>query len=208
MDTKNRTVVMLGMPSFDSVLAHTTFDIVALVAVSWNAGIVVHTSNQQGEPVGPSRCTIVDAAIELKDKDIDVDYIFFVDSDMRVPADALIRLLGHRKDIVGANYVKRRPPHRPIITKDVNGKPLRYDKDALVNVGELPTGCMLIRMNVFAKMEKPYFAVLPHKGSNDYLGEDLFFCRNARDLGYRVYCDTKLSLEVGHSSVTDHYIKT
>ena len=200
---KDKTVVALCMPSSHSIFTNTAFDMAVLVATTWSVGVQVHTVNKQLCYLGPSRSGLVEEA-----RSINADYMFFLDSDQRVPPLTIVQLLKHRKDIVGATYVRRTPPFAPITTHDVNGKPLRFGKDKLANVEDLPTGCMLISMKVFDKLERPYFATLQQPGGNGFLGEDTFFCRAAKAAGFRVYCDLELSLKIGHTTVVDKYISS
>lgn len=53
------------------------------------------------------------------------------------------------------------------------------------------TGVMLTHMNVFRKMEYPWFW-LEHMLVNsqpELMNEDIAFCRKARNLGYHIWCD-------------------
>lgn len=77
------------------------------------------------------------------------DYVLFVDDDMTFEPDALMRLLGHKKDIVGGLCVRRQDPPMPTIRH--LGKDLRYStivrwdpKETLMEVDATGTGFMLI----------------------------------------------------------------
>ncbi|MCK5604902.1 hypothetical protein KAR91_23630 [Candidatus Pacearchaeota archaeon] len=197
------TVVALCCPSGEMMYAHTSFDMSDMIAYTTNKGIKVATINRQQCYLGPSRNELVEEAKKVK-----ADYLFFEDSDMRAPKDTIIRLMSHRKEIVGCNYRRRRPPYAPIISKDVNGKRLDYKKGGVVNIGKIPTGMLLIDMKVFDKIPQPYFVTLHSHGGNSFLGEDLFFCQEVKKEGIRVYCDLDLSEEIGHTVVSVIYLNS
>ena len=128
------------------------------------------------------------------------DYLLFLDSDMIFPQDALHRLLIHQKDIVGAIYTKRVPPYDLLGTMLTGAEP--PGADGLVEMERLPTGCLLIRMAVFARMTKPYFHFAVDLEQGTLLGEDYVFCDRARIAGYRLWGDFSLSQELGHIGQT------
>ena len=122
-------------------------------------------------------------------------YLLFLDSDMTFPPSALLRLLVHRVDIVGATYVKRVPPY------DVLGTVLAEQPAAangLVEMSRIPTGCLLIRMSVFEALAPPFFRFDTDPASGAILGEDYVFCDGARRAGFRIWCDPTLTQEMGH----------
>jgi len=125
-----------------------------------------------------------------------VDYLLFIDSDMVFPRNALVRLLRHGKDIVGATYAKRVPPFQalgtPLIPQPADATP------ELLEMQRLPTGFLLIHMGVFQRLDTPYFRFTVDEPSRDIVGEDYDFCDRARALGIRIWCDALLSKEIGH----------
>jgi hypothetical protein len=115
-------------------------------------------------------------------------------------------LLDHGKDIVGATYVQRNAPHALLGVK-VTGAPLgikrppegkTWSGPPLIEALCLPTGCLLIKMNVFSKLRRPYFHLRVDEGLGVEIGEDIVFCEKARKEGFQVWCDPALSLELGH----------
>ena len=57
---------------------------------------------------------------------------------------------------------------------------------------------MLIRLDIFATMNMPYFMIGYSPNSQQFTGEDIFFCRKARATGFDVLIDHDLSRELGH----------
>jgi hypothetical protein len=52
-------------------------------------------------------------------------------------------------------------------------------------------------MQVFDKLSKPYFR-FDTDANGDIIGEDYVFCDRARAAGFRIWCDSLLSREIGH----------
>ncbi len=120
--------------------------------------------------------------------------LLFLDSDMTFPPTTLLRLLLHRRDIVGATYPKRVPPFGVLGTR-LAAQP--EDAGGLIDMSRIPTGCLLIRMAVFDRLAKPYFR-FGIEPDGALLGEDYAFCDAAREAGFRIWCDAALSHELGH----------
>ncbi len=127
------------------------------------------------------------------------DYLFWLDSDMRVPADALLQLLAHDQPIVAANYATRRHPTMP--TAEIRDQGLVYsgaDATGLVTVDRVGMGVMLVKADVYRQVPQPWHLIGYSPKSGNYSGEDVYFCRKAAQHGVAVQVDLKLSAEVGH----------
>jgi len=114
---------------------------------------------------------------------------------MEFPADSLIRLLSHQKDIVGCNYMRRNPPYSPTAS-GMDGKPIMFGT-GLVEAKIVPTGLLLIHMDVFKKLTFPWFETPYNDGVK--FGEDNMFCAKAiLNCGYKIWCDLDLSNDINH----------
>jgi hypothetical protein len=56
---------------------------------------------------------------------------------------------------------------------------------------------MLIKREVFEGMSEPWFD-MPWQTTRGSMGEDVFFCKKARELGHKIYIDHDVSHEIGH----------
>ena len=72
---------------------------------------------------------------------------------------------------------------------------------------------MLIDMKVFEKLRAPWFAepplfMMPGGDPEDkgIMPEDEYFCHNALEAGYDIWCDVDLSLHIGHHGSKTYYI--
>ena len=162
------------------------------------AGLVNSTPPME-TPVISAKSSIVaqarNNAVEMA-QEFGADFIFFLDSDMVFPRDTLAQLLAHGREIVGATYVKRTPPHELLGAHLNPGGP--PDPSGLLEMRHLPTGCLLIHKSVFDRLTRPYFRFLFDEESGHIIGEDYNFCDRAREAGFQVWCDPKLSFEIGH----------
>ena len=134
-------------------------------------------------------------------KNINSDYVLWLDSDMVFPSTTALRLLEHEKDIVGCNYLKRTNPIKPVAYKSVGDwdsfLPLKVEEE-LVEVEGVGMGCLLMKTEIFNHIPKPYFEFTYNQQSNDWLGEDFNILKKLREVGYKVYIDTLLSVEIKH----------
>lgn len=132
---------------------------------------------------------------------INSDYVLWLDSDMVFPSTTALRLLEHDKDIVGCNYLKRTKPLKPVAYKNVGDwdsfLPL-IPQEKLVEIEGVGMGCILMKTEIFKKLEKPYFEFIYNKKSDDWMGEDFNLLTKLREVGYKVYIDTLLSMEIKH----------
>ena len=137
------------------------------------------------------------------------DYIFWVDSDIIVPKDALIKLLSHNKDVVSGVYAykilggknsvaKRFSPDKEDFYEDIQIKEIK-EHDGLMKVDGFGFGCVLTKTEVFKNIGYPWFIYTQD------MGEDIFFCRKAQNAGYELYLDT--SVLCGHKGEVNYNIK-
>lgn len=151
-----------------------------------------------------SRNMIVEHALE-----IGYDYILWVDSDMILPKDTLLKLMERDKDIVSGVYsykllntencvAKRFIATEEDTYEDIPIKEIQQHK-GLIEVDGVGFGCVLTKASVFENMEKPYF-----KYEAD-MGEDIYFCRKAQKAGHQIWLDTDILC--GHIGSVNYNIK-
>lgn len=142
----------------------------------------------------------------------DADSLLSIDNDHSFTADSLERLRsrpeGQMFDVLGGLYLARNsePPHGVLMrlhpdTPNRNhrqGNVLyqwgwRWPPGDVVDVDGLGLGFTLIRRQVFETLPRPWFWFPPHEWKTS---EDLPFCSDARDAGFRLGVDT--SVCIGH----------
>jgi hypothetical protein len=190
--------LLVAFPSTDLVHAGFACDLAMLMVMTDQKQIPVDLLLVQTAPISTAR-----HACALEALQGGFSHLLFLDTDQRFPATTAIRLLGHQKPIVGATYRKRMMPHdlnHVELDETVAGH-LEPDEVGLRKVQSLPGGCLLIETKVFTKLKPPYFR-FEYQGEKLY-GEDVLFCRDAREAGYAIWMDCDLSREVGHLGVQE-----
>ena len=145
--------VALALPSGRTWEARTATCVAGLSAYSAINGVQIGIVNLEGSMITKQRNDLVEHARKLES-----DYIFFIDTDMVIPPDSLIRLLKHDKDVVGATYNKRVPPYETL--GKLKGQQPSDDELRAGGLREaelLPGGVLLIKMTVFDRIKFPWF---------------------------------------------------
>lgn len=125
------------------------------------------------------------------------DYLMQIDSDMVFPMNTIDKLLAHGKDIVGCSYVRRGPPFDNLGNM-LHPEQDKGKEDGLVEMLHMPTGMLLIKMDVFKALTTPYFRYETDEASGKVRGEDIVFSERCRAAGFSLWCDLTLSKEIGH----------
>lgn len=132
--------------------------------------------------------------------DYHFDYIFYIDDDHVWPANLFQRLEKHleKYDIVAPLCVQRAEPYNPVcyrakFNKHDDGQTyyenefmLDWKKGDLVEPDTIGFGCAIIKVDLLRKMKKPWFF------SMSPIGEDLYFCLRAKDVGAKIVVDTNV----------------
>lgn len=123
-------------------------------------------------------------------------HILFVDDDQMFPADAIHQLAIRDLDIVGANIVRKEANPRTNSRSLTDNVPVWTlpDSTGTEEVEFVGTGMMLIKADVFRKIPEPWFFYDIEKS----VGEDVYFCRKAKEAGFKIHIDHDLSKEVKH----------
>lgn len=146
--------VGLAVPSGRTFEAGTATDCMGLSAFCTGHGINLVILNLQSSMISHSRNETVRMALREN-----VDYIMWIDSDMRFPPDAVMRLLSAQKDIVCATYNKRVPPYETL-GKMKGPKPEDADVTGLSGLQEallMPGGMILIKADVYRSIPQPWY---------------------------------------------------
>jgi hypothetical protein len=136
-----------------------------------------------------------------------------IDTDMKFPPYGITRLIERDKDIIGGFYVRKTSDHRPLIfefNEDTNFEEIfEFPRDKPFQVDGVATGFLLVKKSVFQKFASeniaPFDCVPALSGRP--LGEDLSFCKKARQLGFEIWCDPTIPLgHIGTEVFTiDHF---
>ena len=140
----------------------------------------------------------------------DFDYVLWLDSDMTFEPDLMEKLMA---DIEGRDDIDavtglcfgRRPPFKPCIFSHLAIKQegnmvmpiaenwFEYPRDQLFEVEGCGFACLLMKIGTLQATgiygQVPFFPI-------GGMGEDLTYCKRAKDLGLRFWCDSRL--KIGH----------
>jgi hypothetical protein len=186
-------------PARDMVHTMFTYDLVNMVANhTLNTNDAISLKISQGTLIANQRAELCLDAMREK-----CTHVLFIDSDMRFPQNMIERLLQHDVDIVATNCARRRMPTGPTaqLYKENGERELVYtmpETTGLQEVGSVGMGVMLIKANVFAKLAEPWFETPWRHDKRGYIGEDVFFCKKAREAGFKIWIDHDVSKEIGH----------
>ena len=159
----------------------------------------------------------------------DCTHMMFIDDDMARQAELINRLMSFDLDIVGVPY-RQKTVERGFNMRIETGKDFERMKEepTLFGVHDIATGLLLIKKNVFETLKDKVEWVLGQQSSDKigmffrhavvddlianpggekaYMSEDFFFCRLARDNGFKIwaYIDAETA-HVGTISFTGNY---
>lgn len=188
--------ILIAVPCFDhvdvdfaqSLVSLDTADIGGKVSIAFLPGSLIYVA----------RDMLADQAIAM-----DADYVLWLDSDVVFTPDLLHNLLAHDVDFVTGMYFERRPPFGPVLYKKIRygetpaeyeaEKYLDYPQKELFEIDACGFGAVLVRTQVIKDVrERYYHAFAPQQG----FGEDISFCIRAKNVGYKLWCDS--SIQLGH----------
>jgi len=195
--------VLVGVPARDSVMtgfAHSLAVMVARTAASTD--IEIRLSFSAGTLICNQRDQLAKEAIRCG-----ADWLLFIDSDMRFPADALLRLLAHDQPIVACNYTARRAPAEPVAFKGLVSCEKLWtvtESTGLEECAAVGMGLYLVHTDVLKAMKAPLFYIPYVPEADGYWGEDVWFCNQARKAGFPTLIDHDLSKEVKHIGLREY----
>jgi hypothetical protein len=146
--------------------------------------------------VAHARCLLTDAA-----RKAGATHIFFLDSDTLVPPDGLAKFYRHNVPIVTGVYAERASGKAAVFVE--RGEKRHYCEllPDFIEKGDFVTdphmgaglGCCLIRMDVFDRLERPFFRDGWHDEAYTVpLSEDIDFFERVRSAGIPVHCDNSV----------------
>lgn len=132
--------------------------------------------------------------------------VLWLDSDMKFEPDLLVKMTNALqecgRDYVSALCFTRSIPMAPVIYRQMKYKPngeteyqkcIDYPKDKLFKIAASGLGATITTTKLLSKVIETFghpFQPLP------YLGEDLSFCHRVQQLGFDMWCDSRI--KVGH----------
>lgn len=127
-------------------------------------------------------------------------HLLWLDDDHVFNPDLACWLAREDRDMVSALYYGRTPPHYPVVyihakddDKEFKHYPIVEVPDNLFECDAVGFGALLMKRDVLDRVPEPWFTI-------DWkAGEDIAFCKKAKDHGIGIYCDGRYKL--GHIGV-------
>jgi hypothetical protein len=186
--------IAICVPARDTVHAGFARSLANLTASLARSKIEYELLINLGSVIAQQRNTLVEQSLAIK-----ATHILWLDSDMHVPTTTVSTLLSHDKDIVAAMYSTRIKPQRSVAFLDQYNLDQRLEhKTGIHSVFAVGMGCMLVNIEVYRTLSKPWHHYHWNEDTEDLSGEDIYFCKHAKDNGYEIFVDCDLSQQVAH----------
>lgn len=188
------TRILIGIPCAKYIEAE-TFESVYNMRIPY--GCTARFQYFYGYNIAQIRNLMADTAIRLN-----FDYLFWVDSDIVLPDDTLIKLIGSGRRCISGVYIQRRQDADvPEVYMHSNGGMRNatiseVSGDEIMEVAACGFGCMLTATDVLKKIGYPQFE---YKNSLDHtytISEDIDFCKKSVSHGTAIFVDP--SIRCGH----------
>ena len=132
----------------------------------------------------------------------ELKWLLILGDDHAFAPDMLSRLLAHNVDVVVPLGLMRQPPYKPAVFSDWAGTGMYrrrvnlndHPDGGLVPIHSAGSAGMLIRRHVLENLVDPWFESGGVSGVE--IGEDVYFCDKAREMGFGIYVD--LDTPMGH----------
>jgi len=203
--------VFIAMPCYDSVKINTMLSIFKLMQQLGKSGIEIGINTMKSPLIHQARNYLTSVFLTTK-----YQYLLFIDSDVEFEPEAVIRMMVAKKNIICTPYrIKSADITQKAYTVEFKDpKNIVILAEGLVEIEAGPTGLMLIDRKVLEKIIKNrpdlkitnkatpdaneshefYYNFFDFSFKDGYaMGEDISFCRLARDNGFKIYANIQSS---------------
>lgn len=212
--------LFVAIPAHDGRLnIKTSFALCQFMVEAARLGIKVYLSDL-------SNCSIITMARNALVNEFlktDATELLFIDSDVVVNPDAILRLMAQSgdKDVTAGAYPRRAKDKKFFTDVYYNSTGDVEFENSLMRVERVGTGFMLVQRHVIETLIKNHpewtyentmtgeqmSAVFDFKiVDGKYVGEDYLFCDRVRAEGFKVYIDVEISLpHIGSETFTSDF---
>ena len=220
IDYLRTTRVHICMPCYGGQLTESTFmsyikwsNTARQLGLDWTVETMTNESL-----ISRARNTLTAKFLHTKES----THLMFIDADIGWEPWHLLVMLDAQKDVIGGLYPMKSLPIKWCVN-GIPGQPEAPDQN-LIEVSKTGTGFMLIKRDVFEKLDahpatkpfkndigldpaldpymKTYFDTAVREGR--YYSEDWTFCENWRDIGGQVWVDKRVLLRHTGTYTFDH----
>ena len=189
------------IPARDQMHTATSFCLYNLAQHLTESNINHRLFVSSGTLIVNQRHELVNAAREWS-----ATHVMFIDSDIEFTPDCVLSLLDKQKKVVAAAYSKRAEPFVATAWHEIgnwNSHITDFEGD-LLQCDAIATGFMLIETSVFDVLPKPWFKLGWY--NNQYVGEDIEFCRLLIEHNIPLFLDLQTSKKLGHLGIKSYKI--
>ena len=181
------------IPARDMMHTNTCFALYNLAEYLIGQGIENKLFISPGTLIANQRYELVKSAQEWS-----ATHVMFIDSDIEFESQHVTNLIDFDEDIVGAAYSKRASPFVATAWTEID----KWDSyvrpseqtDSHIKVAAMGLGFCLIKIDVFDKIDQPWFQLGYYNGQ--YTGEDIEFFRKC--ISTDIWLDVVTTCELGH----------
>ena len=159
--------------------------------------VLIHADNG---PIDTLRNDIVEKALQ-----VDATHLIMLDTDMVYHPKTITSLLSRKLPVVGALCFRRYPPFDSIMLRLAEKEDGQYEYTSigewedgdLIEVDATGAGCIMYNMTIFKDMPgPPWFKFRKNPNNGLTIGEDIGFCQDLKEKGYKIFVDT--AVPCGH----------
>lgn len=189
--------LLIGIPTLDYVNVDFMKCLMNLIMRLKDDGIQFDVEINSGTLVYLARERIAHKAINEK-----YTHVLWLDSDMVFNADILDDLMFCGKDFVTGIYHARRKGYASVIFKSIEINNItRFEEypNEPFQIAGCGFGCVLTSTEMLSSVCLHFGTCFTPLQS---LGEDIAFCKRAKDLGYKLWCEpTVVCGHIGHITI-------
>lgn len=189
--------LLIGIPTLDYVNVEFMKCLMNLIMRLKDDGIQFDVEINSGTLVYLARERIAHKAINEK-----YTHVLWLDSDMVFNADILDDLMFCGKDFVTGIYHARRKGYASVIFKSIEINNIeRFEEypNEPFQIAGCGFGCVLTSAEMLSSVCLHFGTCFTPLQS---LGEDIAFCKRAKDLGYKLWCEpTVVCGHIGHITI-------
>ena len=208
--TQRKPSIFIAMPCYDSVKINTMLSIFQLIQKLGQSKVEVGINTMKSPLIHQARNYLTSVFLTTE-----YTHLLFIDSDVEFAPEAGLRMLVADKDIICTPYRAKNPNlnEQTYTVKFPDPKVIPILSGGLVEIEAGPTGLMLIKRVVFERIMKNhpelkiknrvnpgikedekshsfYHLFFDFAFDDGYtMGEDLSFCKLARDNDFRIYAN-------------------
>ena len=194
---RTKVAVLVCIPTYENIMPETFKSVYGLKEPESQGRPLFDYVKGYGCAQARNKCA--KEALEYKDK-YNIEYLMFVDSDVILPEDALVHMTEGDADVVLGIYPRKNtttgqteiflPAERDFTDKN-NLNLANVPDEPRIAIKGGGMGCALIRVDLFERMEYPYFKYVEYEDGAT-LSEDNYFCWMAGKIGAKIECDTRV----------------